>query len=123
MKERILIWTGVAVLAMGVLATVLIPSYVRARNTSASHACINNLRQIDGGKEQAAHHHGWEPSRDCDVETNRLVVNQYIKGNRTPQCPNGGTYRYGRIEEPPTCSLFVAGDKKTYEHHVNYGKD
>ena len=105
MKTRILIWTGVAVLAIAVIAASLIPSYMRARNTSSSHACINNLRQVDAGKEQAVYHHGWEPSRECDVETNRLVVNQYIKGNRTPVCPAGGSYDYTTIGTDPACNV------------------
>ena len=120
---RILIWASVAVLSVLVLAAVLVPSYVKARNTSACNACINNLRQIDGGKEQAAIAQGWTPETDCDTETNRVIVNQYIKGNRSPMCPDGGTYRYGRLNENPTCSLYVRGDKKTYGHHFNFGKE
>ncbi len=31
-------------------------------------------------------------------------VNEYIKGNATPVCPEGGTYSYKNIGELPVCS-------------------
>lgn len=36
-------------------------------------------------------------------------VNQYIKGNTTPVCPQGGTYTYNPVGIAPTCSGFDKG--------------
>ena len=63
--------------------------------------CINNMRQIDGAKEQWA-----MANRRTDgdaVVTNQ--VNQYIKGSRTPVCPAGGHYMYMRIGQDPKCAV------------------
>jgi hypothetical protein len=45
-KTKILI---VACSVAGVLIAIALPSFIRSRSTSASQACINNLRQIDAG--------------------------------------------------------------------------
>jgi hypothetical protein len=82
---------------------VLLPALIRARTTSASNACVNNLRQIDGAK------HGW--ALEYKKLTNAVVTWDNIRGyvGRGPDgeilvCPRGGTYALGRIGEPPTCS-------------------
>lgn len=42
----------IVVAIIGLLAAIAIPSFMRARTTSQANACINNLRQIESGKEQ-----------------------------------------------------------------------
>src|ERR1700719_983124 len=44
----------IVVAIIGLLAAIAIPNFVRARTTSQQNACINNLRQIDGAKQQWA---------------------------------------------------------------------
>lgn len=44
----------IVVAIIGLLAAIAIPNFVRARKTSQTNACINNLRQIDGAKQQWA---------------------------------------------------------------------
>src|SRR6266478_4702290 len=44
----------IVVAIIGLLAAIAIPNFVRARSTSQKNACINNLRQIDGAKQQWA---------------------------------------------------------------------
>src|SRR5439155_18375779 len=41
----------IVVAIIGMLAAIAIPSYVRARDNSQTNACINTLRQIDGGAQ------------------------------------------------------------------------
>jgi prepilin-type N-terminal cleavage/methylation domain-containing protein len=91
----------IVVAIIGLLATIAIPSFVKARNTSQQNACINNLRIIDGGKEQCAMVY-----RMTDGDPVATVsVNEYIKGNTTPFCPTSGTYAYGNIGSNPRCSI------------------
>lgn len=80
-----------------VLAAVL-PAFIRARTTPAMNACVNNLRMLDGAKQQWA------------LENRRLKsdsvmwddIKPYIK---TPMiCSRGGTYILGRVGELPRCS-------------------
>src|SRR6266700_3942702 len=44
----------IVVAIIGLLAAIAIPNFVRARTSSQTNACINNLRQIDGAKQQYA---------------------------------------------------------------------
>ena len=44
----------IVVAIIGLLAAIAIPNFVKARTTSQTNACINNLRQIDGAKQQWA---------------------------------------------------------------------
>ena len=44
----------IVVAIIGLLAAIAIPNFVRARNTAQKNTCINNLRQIDGAKQQWA---------------------------------------------------------------------
>ena len=44
----------IVVAVIGMLASIAIPSFVRARTVSQTNACINNLRQIDAAIQQYA---------------------------------------------------------------------
>jgi len=91
----------IVVAIIGLLAAIAIPSFVKARNTSQQNACINNLRQIDGGKEQWAMAN---KKSDGDAVTTD-DVNDYIKGDTTPECPGGGAYTYQAVGSDPDCSI------------------
>jgi prepilin-type N-terminal cleavage/methylation domain-containing protein len=41
----------IVVCIIGMLAAIAIPNFVRARQSSQTNACINNLRQIDAAKQ------------------------------------------------------------------------
>ena len=99
MKKAIAIAAGVAVL---LLAAIVVPSFVKARNVSAQNACINNLRQIDSAKEQWALASHRTNGEDVVVEE----VNRYLKCNTTPVCPQGGVYTYNVLGKNPECSGF-----------------
>ena len=65
------------------------------------NACRNNLRQLDGGKEQWAMATRKSQGDAVDIGG----VNEYIKGNRTPVCPAGGSYDYTTIGTDPACNV------------------
>ena len=90
-----------AALVLGLLGIVF-PNFIRARNTGAKNACINNLRQIEGAKEQ------WElenkrTTNDVRAETDLFGTDRYIKSK--PICSAGGTYNLRKVGERPTCSI------------------
>lgn len=91
----------IVVAIIGLLASIAIPSFLKARNTAQQNACLSNLRHIDSSKEQAALTERW--SDGSPVIT--TVVNQYIKGNTTPTCPANGVYTYDDIGINPSCSF------------------
>jgi prepilin-type N-terminal cleavage/methylation domain-containing protein len=94
----------IVVAIIGLLAAIAIPNFVKARQTAQKNACINNLRMIDGAKEQWALENR-APGGGAVVEDGATGVNSYIKGNARPVCPAGGTYTYGAVDEKPTCSI------------------
>src|SRR5688500_9763718 len=85
---------------IGLLAAIAIPNFVKARTTAQKNACINNLRQIDGAKEQWA----LEKKQAPDAAIVQDEVDDYIKGG-TPECPGSGTYVYGAVNAAPTCDV------------------
>ena len=91
----------IVVAIIGLLAAIAIPSFVKARTTSQTNACINNLRQIDSAKEQWAL--AANKSNGDAVDTS--AVNEYIKGEATPNCPAGGTYTYYNVGTNPDCGV------------------
>src|SRR5438445_10853772 len=94
----------IVVAIIGLLAAIAIPNFVKARGTAQKNACINNLRQIDGAKEQWA----LENKKSSGATTDNTAVNTYIKGG-APSCPGGGTYTYANVDSSPTCSLSASG--------------
>jgi prepilin-type N-terminal cleavage/methylation domain-containing protein len=91
----------IVVAIIGLLAAIAIPNFVKARTQSQTNACINNLRQIDSGKEQCALEYKLSGSTSITVAS----VNAYIKGNTTPTCPAAGTYTYQNLGSNPTCGV------------------
>jgi len=75
-----------------------------ARTAALQNACINNLRQIDGAKNEFALEKGkkkGDPVTEADIKP-------YLKldaNGNLPKCPAGGKYTIGKVGEPPTCSI------------------
>ena len=90
----------IVVAIIGLLAAIAIPNFVKARGTAQKNACINNLRQIDGAKEQWA----LETKKSAGAATTASEVDAYIKGG-APTCPAGGSYTYQAVDTNPSCSI------------------
>jgi prepilin-type N-terminal cleavage/methylation domain-containing protein len=102
----------IVVAIIGLLAAIAIPNFVRARQTSQTNACINNLRQIDGAKQQWA------------LENNQLSTASPGAGAIAPYmgrdsaaatlldagvlCPVSGTYAINAVDTAPACGSFNA---------------
>ena len=104
----------IVVAIIGLLAAIAIPNFVRARQTSQTNACINNLRQIDGAKQQWA------------LETNQASAAVPAEADVAPYlgravgsttfaaaaviCPIGGDYiaGIGGLGTAPVCGSATA---------------
>jgi hypothetical protein len=85
----------------GFVVVIVIPIFMRARLSKASNACVMNLRQIDGAKQEWAVENN---KRSNDIPTSAEIA-VYLKNDRLPVCPLGGTYILGRVDEDPKCSI------------------
>ncbi len=91
----------IVVAIIGLLAAIAIPNFVKARGTAQKNACINNLKQLDGAKEQWA----LENKKSAGSTVDSTGVVSYIKGSAMPICPGGGSYSLNAVDTPPTCSI------------------
>jgi hypothetical protein len=65
------------------------------------HACINNLRQLDGAKQQWA----LENRKTETAVPTEPEIAVYLRSNTVPKCPAGGTYTLNSVKATPTCSI------------------
>lgn len=96
----------IVVAIIGLLAAIAIPNFVRARATAQQNACINNLRQIDGAKDQWA----IEAKQSTGATVTTDDVAPYIKGGY-PDCPANGTYTVNDVGINPSCSFGTSDDR------------
>ena len=96
----------IVVAIIGLLAAIAIPNFVRARTTSQMNACINNLRQIDGAKQQWA----LETKQATNATPLYTDISGYMKNSVI--CPAGGTgatfgstYNILDVSQKPTCKI------------------
>jgi hypothetical protein len=89
-----------AVVPIGILSAIAIPNFVKARGTAQQNACINNLRQIDGAKQQWALEN---KKTDTDTPT-REDLKPFLANKKFPTCPAGGEYTINPASKRPECS-------------------
>jgi prepilin-type N-terminal cleavage/methylation domain-containing protein len=90
----------IVVAIIGLLAAIAIPNFVRARATAQENACVNNLRQIDGAKDQWALEFGKADNDACALTD----IDDYLR-DATPECPVGPTaYTINAIGTAPACA-------------------
>ena len=70
---------------IGMLTAIAIPNLVKARNSSQSNACINNLHQIDNAIQEWA----LENKKDVSQTVAFSDISTYLKFATI--CPSGGT--------------------------------
>ena len=106
----------IVVAIIGLLAAIAIPSFIKARTTSQRNACVNNLRQLDGAKEQWAMASNQQPTATPDDAN----VCEYIKGGTVNcTCPQDTTddfttsYTIGDLLNDPSCNI---GSEQTPAH-------
>ena len=95
----------IVVAIIGLLAAIAIPNFVRARQTSQTNACINNLRIIDAAKQQWA----LETGQATTATPSSANIVPYLgrSGTVMPYCPlsgpSGAAYSINALTTVPTC--------------------
>jgi hypothetical protein len=65
------------------------------------NTCINNLRMIDGAKQQWA----LENDKSLEAVPKQKDLLPYLKDGVFPTCPDGGTYSINNVDSLPTCTV------------------
>jgi prepilin-type N-terminal cleavage/methylation domain-containing protein len=103
----------IVVAIIGLLAAIAIPNFVRARTTSQQNACINNLRQIDGAKQQWA----LEQKVAATASPANTDIQPYMgrgTGGTLPTCPADSSitfatsYTVDTVQNAPACKIVPA---------------
>jgi prepilin-type N-terminal cleavage/methylation domain-containing protein len=106
----------IVVAIIGLLAAIAIPNFARARTTSQTNACINNLRQIDGAKQTWALEHNIQSAtvpQDTDIQP-------YLgrgSGGLLPFCPADSSstfdtsYSLNNLQTTPSCLIVTSSHK------------
>jgi Domain of unknown function (DUF4190) len=99
--------TGYISIALGIflvpmMMAIAIPNFVKARDTAMRNGCINNLRQIDGAKEQWAR----ENNKDAGAVPTAAELDAVLNDKKISEmkCGKSGTYNINSIGQLPTCS-------------------
>src|SRR5437016_1230324 len=100
----------IVVAIIGLLAAIAIPNFVHARTQAQINACINNLRQIDGAKQEW----GLETKAAATVVPADTAIQPYMGrglAGSLPSCPLDSTkvyatsYTTGALSAAPTCKI------------------
>src|SRR6266702_3867837 len=96
MKEPHPVLSAVIVLFCGaLLAAIAIPNFVVDPETGPKNFCINNLRLLDGIKQQWALEN---QKTNSDVPTWADLKGYFNRDPHfPPKCPSGGTYTLGPV--------------------------
>ncbi len=103
----------IVVAIIGLLAALAIPNFVHARTSSQQNACINNLRQIDGAKQNYGLDNKVLPTTAPDPGSIQMYMGRGVNGG-LPFCPADSSasfatsYGINVLSSPPTC-LVVPG--------------
>jgi len=114
----------IVVAIIGLLATIAIPNFVRARLKAQQSACINNLRQIDGAKQQ------WALESKSGQNAVPVLANvQPYLGRGTlgtaPTCPADSSksfetsYTLNDLSTAPACLILPGSPGDATGHHLD----
>ncbi len=106
----------IVVAIIGILASIAIPNFIRARIQSNAKACVNNLKQISGAKAQYALEFRLTGSSSVSPFANLTV---YLMNPNATTCPTNGSAYTGDvvISNNVICPNFQSIDPEFSMHH------
>ena len=114
----------IVVAIIGLLATIAIPNFVRARLQAQRTACINNLRQIDSAKQTWA----MENRAGQTALPTPANIQPYMgrgTGGSLPSCPAdpqntyGTSYETQDLSTAPTCKILPGSPGDSIGHRLD----
>ncbi len=100
----------IVVAVLGLLAAVTVPSFVHARGWSKQDLCINNLRYIDGAKQEWAIDNKVNPDGAPVLDDIRIYLRRDPSG-RLMSCPLdlstsfSNSYTISSLTNAPACRI------------------
>jgi general secretion pathway protein G len=100
----------VVVAVIGLLAAIAIPNLARARTTSQTNACINNLAKIDAAKQEWGMTGGIAPTASPIPAQLQPYLGRGANGE-LPSCPidpdnfYDTSYNTGNLQVVPACRI------------------
>jgi prepilin-type N-terminal cleavage/methylation domain-containing protein len=100
----------IVVAIIGLLAAIAIPNFVHARTTAQQNACINNLRQIDGAKQEWALENKAASTATPTSANIQPYMGRGVNGS-LPTCPLDSSasfatsYSIQSLATAPTCQI------------------
>jgi len=90
----------IVVLVIGIILSIAIPNWMRARESARTQTCVCNMTKIENAKDQ----HAVESRKsNGDVVAWADIVPAYMKYQ--PECPTDGDYNIQTIGTPTTCTV------------------
>src|SRR5580698_8475171 len=108
----------IVVAIIGLLATIAIPNFVRARLKAQQSACINNLRQVDGAKQTWALENRASPTTVPVIGNIQPYLGRGTAGT-APTCPAdpantfATSYSLNDLQTAPACLILPT------DHHLD----
>ena len=93
----------IVVAIIGLLSSIAVPNFLRARDTAQRNTCITNLKQINGAKVSWAMENRKQGTEVPGATDLWGAYSAYIRD--TPACPGHGTYTIGNVTEKAICNL------------------
>jgi prepilin-type N-terminal cleavage/methylation domain-containing protein len=98
----------IVVAIIGLLASIAVPNFVKARTQARQKACISNLELIEGAIQQWA----LTLNKADNATVTYGDISSYLQ--RAVVCPSGGStfddsYTISTVNAPPTCQRVPSG--------------
>jgi len=87
---------------IGMLVTLALPNFIRARSTSQTRICITNLNKIESIKQNWGVEHARSLS-EIPTVADLIGPISYLK--EMPVCPASGVYDFRALNENATCTV------------------
>ena len=85
----------IVVAIIGLLASIAIPNFIKARSSAQNNACADNLRLLSNMSDQWA----IDAKQPPGVTLSMANLLPYLKGSNAPICPANGTYTLGNFQQ------------------------
>jgi len=114
----------IVVAIIGILATIAIPNFVRARLQAQKSACVNNLRQIDGAKQTWALENKASPNTVPVLSNIQPYLGRGTAGT-APTCPAdpansfATSYSLNDLNTAPACIILPGAPGDATGHHLD----